>query len=457
MVAGIGGVQALAVHRAGRAGDGIDQVARVAGEVVELDLRQGGDVEGVALNGVRHQDGAGDGLPDGDRRRGVRPRHRGDRDIVDGLRGVGVVALAADGDAAGAKLVAGDEYGVDGCVGGSALGRQHHRHQRAAIGLRHDDGGVDRRAAAEVDGGRGYEFLRHQAAAVADGDVVGRAVAAIAVIGVEGDAQRVQQSGVVVEQVGADTAIAPGGGVQQRHDQRRVAVAGAVQADLEIEVDGDGTERTVLRHGEIRGIVDVAAAAIGQLQAVARQTAGVHHGRGAGEIPQRIGQQPCRVEILRGLPGGALLRHAGDREAVGGGGRLSDSALDQQRVGAGHERQRPGIVQLHGAEHEVAVGVQQTPGGLAVGAGRGREVHAFARRCGELIDVGVRAAVAERADGGGVGRDRGAGRHVQQAEGVGARGGAAGYDGQGVGARRQFQQRAAADVARRRNRRSRGC
>ena len=190
--AGIDAAQGAAGDDAAWAREGVGAVVG-RGEVIHHHDRLLRDVEAVMLDRPGNEDRARDGRAQ--RHRGFRagPGHRGDRHVVDGLHGVGVIVLAADREAAGAKLIARDEQLVDGPDRHAAcrapLGCQHDRDERAPIGLRDGDGRMHHPAGAEVQRGQADELLRHQAGAGPDGDVVAGPVAAIVIIDVERDAE----------------------------------------------------------------------------------------------------------------------------------------------------------------------------------------------------------------------------------------------------------------------------
>ncbi len=192
--------------------------------------------------------------------------HGGNGDVVDALVRRVVVVGPAHRHPQRIHLVAGDEQLIDRGEGRAALRRQHHAQQRAAIRLLQRDRGVDGRPAAQVGVAGADELLRDQPAAAPHGDVVAGAVAAIIVVGVEADGQRVGEPGIG-EQVGADAAVAPGVRVQERHREARGTVA-ALLVDREVQVDRDLLQWAVAGHGEVDGVVLVVVARTRQLQGI---------------------------------------------------------------------------------------------------------------------------------------------------------------------------------------------
>ena len=348
-VGGVGIGEVIATDPARRSTQRPGDVAGIDRQIVEHHPRRCRDVEGVAARAVNDQDRIRHGLAKGDRARVAGPRDGGDGDVVDVLGDGLEIAPPLNREAAGDGPVAGHEHRVEHRLRAAALGGQDQADHRAAIGLAHRERGVDRRPGSHVDVQRADEHLPHQPGPGADRDVVGGAVAAIAVVHVNRDAKRIGQPGIGA-QIGSDTAVAPGVGIQQREQQRAVASAALRHLDREIEIDRHMVERPVLGQRKEDRVVLIAVGSAGQAQRLARR-AGNQCGGRAGGVAQGVGQQRGGIEILRGLAAGVLRRDIGDGEGISERGARRDRALDQQCVGTGDHCQRPGIARPARPEH----------------------------------------------------------------------------------------------------------
>ena len=215
------GREKVAVRKhAGRAGYFVMQVTCVAHQIVEIELGGAAQIERVPLRRTRHQDRAGHGLSQRNGRCIVGTGNGRNLYIVDRQRVAAIRALSTDRDPARSQMIPGYEqaaYRRD-CL--PARRRERHRDQRTAIRCLHRDGRVQNGAACESEHGGTEQHLLDQPAVVAHRDMVGRPVAAVVIIGLDRDTDRVGQASIG-EQVRPGAALAPCRGIQERHDEAR--------------------------------------------------------------------------------------------------------------------------------------------------------------------------------------------------------------------------------------------